>query len=111
MFQFQGFTEKANKALNLAVQSAEQFGHSYVGTEHVLLGLLQEGSGVAYAALTSRRQTATYDRSGIGRKIRAAHRPTLLARTHSHRAPSVCCVRRWRFAARSAAAMSAPSTC
>ena len=30
MFQFQGFTEKANKALNLAVQSAEQFGHSYV---------------------------------------------------------------------------------
>lgn len=51
MFQFQGFTEKANKALNLAVQSAEQFGHSYVGTEHVLLGLLQEGSGVAYAAL------------------------------------------------------------
>ena len=47
MFQFQGFTEKANKALNLAVQSAEQFGHSSVGTEHVLLGLLQEGSGVS----------------------------------------------------------------
>ncbi len=58
MFQFQGFTEKANKALNLAVQSAEQFGHSYVGTEHVLLGLLQEGSGVAYAALTSCGVTA-----------------------------------------------------
>lgn len=41
MFHFR-FYRKANKALNLAVQSAEQFGHSYVGTEHVLLGLLQE---------------------------------------------------------------------
>ena len=67
MFQFQGFTEKANKALNLAVQSAEQFGHSYVGTEHVLLGLLQEGSGVAYAALTSCGVTA----DSIAQKIQA----------------------------------------
>ena len=67
MFQFQGFTEKANKALNLAVQSAEQFGHSYVGTEHVLLGLLQEGSGVAYAALTSCGVTA----DSISQRIQA----------------------------------------
>ena len=52
MFKFQGFTEKANNALNLAVQSAEQLGLSYVGTEHVLLGLLKEGSGVAYTALS-----------------------------------------------------------
>ncbi len=52
MFKFQGFTEKANNALNLAVQSAEQFGNSYVGTEHVLLGLLKEGTGVAYTALS-----------------------------------------------------------
>ncbi len=53
MFKFQGFTEKANKALNLAVESAQQFGHSYVGTEHVLLGLLKEGTGVAYTALSA----------------------------------------------------------
>ena len=52
MFKFQGFTEKANNALNLAVQSAERFGHNYVGTEHILLGLLKEGSGMAYTALT-----------------------------------------------------------
>ena len=58
MFKFQGFTEKANNALNLAVESAERFGQSYVGTEHVLLGLLREGSGVAYAALTSCGVTA-----------------------------------------------------
>ena len=58
MFKFQGFTEKANNALNLAVQSAEEFGHSYVGTEHVLLGLLKEGSGVAYTALSGCGLTA-----------------------------------------------------
>ena len=52
MFKFQGFTEKANNALNLAVQSAEQLGLTYVGTEHVLLGLLKEGTGVAYTALS-----------------------------------------------------------
>ena len=58
MFKFQGFTEKANNALNLALQSAEEFGHSYVGTEHVLLGLLKEGSGVAYTALSGCGLTA-----------------------------------------------------
>ena len=58
MFQFQGFTQKANKALNLALKSAEKLGHSYVGTEHILLGLLNEGSGVAAAALQSCGVTA-----------------------------------------------------
>ncbi|MFQ9952241.1 MAG: Clp protease N-terminal domain-containing protein, partial [Clostridium sp.] len=47
MYRFNGFTEKANKALNLAIESAEEMGHTYVGTEHILLGLLQEQSGVA----------------------------------------------------------------
>ena len=67
MFKFQGFTEKANNALNLAVQSAQEFGHSYVGTEHVLLGLLKEGSGVACTALTNCGVTA----EAIEQKIRA----------------------------------------
>ena len=58
MFQFQGFTQKANKALNLAVESAQAFGHSYVGTEHVLLGLLREDTGVAATALKSCSVTA-----------------------------------------------------
>lgn len=52
MYEFRGFTQKANKALNLALESAEQMGCSYVGTEHILLGLLREGSGVAAAALS-----------------------------------------------------------
>lgn len=51
MYEFRGFTEKANKALNLAVESAQEQGLMYVGTEHILLGLLKENSGVAAVAL------------------------------------------------------------
>ena len=51
MYRFNGFTEKANQALNLAVQAAEQLGHTYVGSEHILLGLLREGTGVAAEVL------------------------------------------------------------
>ena len=51
MYQFKGFTEKANKALNLAIKSAEEMRHNYVGTEHILYGLVKEGSGVAATAL------------------------------------------------------------
>ncbi len=52
MFRFNGFTEKANNALNLAVEAAQELGHDYVGTEHLMLGLLKEGSGVASTVLT-----------------------------------------------------------
>ncbi len=50
-YSFNGFTEKANEALNLAITSAEDFGHTYVGSEHLLLGLLKVGSGVAASVL------------------------------------------------------------
>lgn len=45
------FTTKARTAINLAVQAAERLGHGYVGTEHLLIGLLEEGSGVASRVL------------------------------------------------------------
>ena len=53
MYQFKGFTEKANAALNFAIQSAQQMGHTYVGTEHIVLGLLREGTGVAATVLNA----------------------------------------------------------
>lgn len=53
MYKFNGFTENANKAMNYAIENAQQLGHTYIGTEHILLGLLQEDSGVAYVALTN----------------------------------------------------------
>ena len=57
-YTFKGFTEKANKALNLAIESAEQLGATYIGSEHILLGLCKENSGVAYTALCDSGVTA-----------------------------------------------------
>ncbi|MBQ1187039.1 MAG: ATP-dependent Clp protease ATP-binding subunit [Clostridia bacterium] len=57
-YSFKGFTEKANEALNFAISSAEYFGHTYIGSEHLLLGLLKTGSGVAAAILNSKSVTA-----------------------------------------------------
>jgi len=51
MFNFNGFTQKANNALNMAVDAAQDMGHTYVGTEHILLGLASEESGVAASVL------------------------------------------------------------
>jgi ATP-dependent Clp protease ATP-binding subunit ClpC len=45
------FTPRAKKVLELALREALQLGHNYIGTEHVLLGLLQEGEGVACQVL------------------------------------------------------------
>ena len=57
MFKFNGFTEKANLAINYAIESAESFGHTYIGSEHLLAGLLKEGSGTAFALLNSKGVT------------------------------------------------------
>ncbi len=57
MYKFNGFTEKANSALNLAIEAAEKFGHTYIGSEHILIGLLAEGSGLAYTVLSGRGVT------------------------------------------------------
>ena len=46
------FTAKAREAITLAVNVAESLGHNYVGTEHLLIGLLHEGTGAAAKVLT-----------------------------------------------------------
>ena len=48
---FSNFTEKAKISINEAHNSAAQLGHNYIGSEHLLLGLIREGSGVAARAL------------------------------------------------------------
>lgn len=47
------FTERARRVLNLAHQEAINFGHDFVGTEHILLGLVSEGEGIAAKVLNS----------------------------------------------------------
>jgi len=45
------FTPRAKKVLELAVEEAQAFNHNYIGTEHILLGLLKEGEGIAAKVL------------------------------------------------------------
>jgi ATP-dependent Clp protease ATP-binding subunit ClpC len=44
---YERFTDRARKAMQLANQEAQRFNHEYIGTEHILLGLIKEGGGVA----------------------------------------------------------------
>ena len=50
---FERFTDRARKVMALANQEAQRFNHEYVGTEHVLLGLVKEGQGVAANVLSN----------------------------------------------------------
>ena len=54
MFRFNGFTQKANDAINLAIAQASALGHTYIGSEHLLLGLVCAEGSAASVALTSR---------------------------------------------------------
>lgn len=50
-FNYEHFTDRARKVIQLANQEAHHLGHEYVGTEHLLLGLIKEGQGVAATVL------------------------------------------------------------
>src|SRR5258708_12951072 len=50
---FERFTDRARRVVVLAQEEARTLNHNYIGTEHVLLGLIQEGEGVAAKALES----------------------------------------------------------
>ena len=49
--RFDKFTERARRVLTLAQEEAQRFNHNYIGTEHLLLGLVREGDGVASKVL------------------------------------------------------------
>src|SRR5579871_3835403 len=51
--RFDKFTERARKVLSLAQEEAQRFNHNYIGTEHLLLGLVREGEGVAAKVLSN----------------------------------------------------------
>ena len=68
-----GTTPQAKEALSLAVEMAESLNHGYVGTEHLLIGLLQEGTGVAARVL---------EENGV---CNTAQKPLAYNQFHSHR--------------------------
>jgi len=51
--RYDKFTERARKVLSLAQEEAQRFQHHYIGTEHLLLGLVREGEGVAAKILSN----------------------------------------------------------
>lgn len=77
MYNFRGFTQKANDALNLAIEKAEQLGHTYIGTEHILLGLLGSDNSVAATALESAGVTAQEVENQIKTQIGSGSKTTL----------------------------------
>ena len=52
------FTKKAEKAVQIAESTAIKLGHNYVGTEHILYGLVKEGTGIANKVLENQNITA-----------------------------------------------------
>lgn len=58
MYRFNYFTQKASEVLNLAIKAAENLGHNYVGSEHILLALVKAEGGIAYSVLDSKGVTA-----------------------------------------------------
>ena len=51
------FTNRAKKAIEIANEAALELGHNYIGTEHVLYGLVKEGNGVASKVLSNQEVT------------------------------------------------------
>ncbi|MFT5285119.1 MAG: ATP-dependent Clp protease ATP-binding subunit ClpC [Planctomycetota bacterium] len=67
---FDRFTDRAKKVMNLARQEAQRFNHEYLGTEHVLLGLVQEGSGVAANVLKNMGVDLTKIRAEVEKLVK-----------------------------------------
>ena len=85
-----GFTGKAILALKEAICAAEELGHTYIGSEHLLLGLLEEGSNAAAAMLAAQHITAQRVRNAlvelVGRGIPAQVQELVDARTTARKA-------------------------
>ncbi len=65
MFMFGRFTERAQQVLVLAQEEAKRLNHNFIGTEHLLLGLVREGSGIASRAL----QNMTVDLNRVRQEV------------------------------------------
>src|SRR3972149_1858022 len=63
--RFDKFTERARRVLTLAQEEAQRFNHNYIGTEHLLLGLVREGDGVAAKVLSNLGVELSKGRSAV----------------------------------------------
>ena len=66
---FERITDRARRAMALANQEAQRFGHDHIGTEHLLLGLLKEGSGTAAMVLQEFKVDLATARQQVERNV------------------------------------------
>ena len=78
-----GLTPRAKKVIELAIDEARQMGHNYIGTEHLLLGLLREGEGVASSVLDSFGITLERARAEVAHILTQGTPKTRLTRSTS----------------------------
>ncbi len=78
-----GLTPRAKKVIELAIDEARQMGHNYIGTEHLLLGLLREGEGVASSVLDSFGITLERTRAEITHILNQGTAKSRIARSAS----------------------------
>jgi ATP-dependent Clp protease ATP-binding subunit ClpC len=106
---FERFTDRARRVVVLAQEEARMLNHNYIGTEHILLGLIHEGEGVAAKALESMNISLEAVRNQVEEIIGRA-RPRPPATSPSRRAPRRCSSCRCARRCSSATTTSAPST-
>ena len=75
--RFDRFTDRARHVLTLAQDEAQRFNHAYIGTEHLLLGLIRETDGVAAQVLRSMGVDLTKVRTAVEFIIGRGDRPVL----------------------------------
>jgi len=78
-----GLTSRAKKVIELAIDEARSLGHNYIGTEHLLLGLLREGEGVAAGVLDSFGLTPDKVRAEVTKLLSQTTAKTKTGRTQS----------------------------
>jgi len=66
------FTPRAKKVLELSLREALQLGHNYIGTEHILLGLIREGEGLAAQVIVGAGVSLTDLRKSTETRLRSA---------------------------------------
>ena len=74
--RFEKFSERARRVLSLAQEEAQRFNHNYIGTEHILLGLVRETEGVAAKVLSNLNVELVKVRSAVEFIIGRGERPT-----------------------------------
>ena len=73
--RFEKFSERARRVLSLAQEEAQRFNHNYIGTEHILLGLVRENEGVAARVLLNQNVELSKIRSAVEFIISRGDRP------------------------------------